>query len=281
MVTSKILGGLGNQMFQYAVGKNLALKNKTELSLDLNELLNRQTVVDYTLRDFELDVFNIDYKIFKKKDQSRLRSKVSQILCPIIFVKEQNFLYDNEIIKKKGNLYLDGYWQNERYFKDIRNIILQDFTFKTPPNYLNNQLINSIASANSIAVHVRRGDYISNHNANSYHGICTKEYYTNAFNIIKSKVDNPTFFVFSDDLKAAKEILDFESNIVLVDINSNGKNADDLRLMIGCKHNIIANSTFSWWGAWLGTNSDKLVVAPKCWFAKIETDIIPNRWIKV
>lgn len=279
MVRVKLWGGLGNQMFQYALGRSLALKNRTYLQLDLSEYIVKNEAADYISRNFELDLFNVSYVTESK--ENFIVTKVLNYVSPVKYVQENGFVYDPSVLEKKGRLYLYGYWQCEKYFKSIESTIRKDFTFKKQPNTANTQYLDQIAKVNAVSIHFRRGDYITVQTAVNFNGICTIEYYKEAIELIKSKVKNPHFFVFSDDLSWVKENIAFEDPHTYVDGNAGEYSYEDMRLMAACKHNIIANSTFSWWGAWLNNNQDKVVVAPKNWFKTEKTDIIPDRWIKI
>jgi len=281
MIVVKLRGGLGNQMFQYAIGRNLALKNNTKLKLDVTELGQDK------LRDYELDIFNISGSIASRLEMMFIRKCsrgiISRILGPHCFyIQQKDRYFDASILGKKGNIYLDGYWQSENYFKDIRNIIIKDFTIRCDPDKRNKSMLEKIENSNSVCIHVRRRDYISNKKTSEVHGTCSLEYYHNAVKIIEKKVSNPTFFVFSDDLQWTKVNLKLKHPTYYVCINNTEKGYEDLRLMSNCKHFIVANSSFSWWGAWLSNNSDKIICAPKRWFvSENEGDIIPKSWIRV
>ena len=198
--------------------------------------------------------------------------------------KEKSFSFDKRVFDLNGNIYLDGYWQTEKYFKEIEEIIRKEFTVKNELADKNKEIAEEIKKTNSVSLHIRRADYITDKRTNSHHGTCGSAYYEQAVAIIAEKVKTPHFFVFSDDMDWAKKsiILDFPT--VYVDHNNAVTNYEDLRLMHLCKHNIIANSSFSWWGAWLNNNPQKIVVVPKRWFVtdKMDTrDLIPNTWVKM
>ena len=273
------MGGLGNQMFQYALGRSLALKNRTYLQLDLSEYQDKNEAADYISRNFELDLFNVNY--ITESKENFIVTKILNYTSPVKYVQENGYVYDPSVLEKKGRLYLYGYWQCENYFKSIEDTIREDFTFKKQPNAANTQYLNQIAKVNAVSIHFRRGDYVTVQTAVNFNGICTVDYYKNAIAQIKSKLENPHFFVFSDDLSWVKENIDFKDPHTYVDGNSGEYSYEDMRLMAACKHNIIANSTFSWWGAWLNHNKDKVVVAPQNWFKTEKTDIIPDNWIKI
>lgn len=181
-----------------------------------------------------------------------------------------------------------GYFQSEKYFIDYSQRIRQSFTFKNKPDELNSEMLNRIKETESISLHIRRGDYVSNLTANSEHGLCSIDYYKKAVEYIKSKTEsrgNRCFFLFSDDPIWVKENMMFLGDeMVVVDFNTGEKSYEDMRLMSMCKHNIIANSSFSWWAAWLNNNPDKIVIAPDKWFVVdyYDTcDLYPDNFIKI
>ncbi|MDR2407204.1 MAG: alpha-1,2-fucosyltransferase [Bacteroidales bacterium] len=187
-----------------------------------------------------------------------------------------------DIDKLAYDCYLDGYWQNELYFKDCEDIVRRKYQFITPLDLKNNDLKNKICSVNSVSIHVRRGDYLKH---KMYLGLCDKDYYVNAISYMKKKIDHPVFFVFSNDINWCKSNLRDvinDSCSEYIDWNKKGKSYIDMQLMSICKHNIIANSSFSWWGAWLNNNIDKIVIAPKKWL-NIELIIQPQckDWILI
>jgi len=284
MIVVKLKGGLGNQMFQYALGRNLSLRNKTELKFDLTELEQDK------LRYYELDIFNVSATVASKSEIMLIRKNSKGIISKILGILGQHYLcieqkdlyFDASINKKKGDIYLEGYWQCENYFKDIRDIIINDFTIKSDSNKKNKSMLKKIEKSNSVCIHVRRGDYVYNKKTNKFHGVCSAEYYNNAVKIIQKKAKNPEFFIFSDDLQWTKANLIFKHPTIYVDINNTEKGYEDLRLMSNCKHFIIANSSFSWWSAWLSNNPEKIICAPQKWFvSEEEGDIIPKSWIRV
>lgn len=290
MIITRLFGGLGNQMFQYAIGRALAEKNKADLKMDLSGYENQ---IGVTPRQYELSIFKIKEDFSNYKENKNIKGKEFKGLFKKVlnklhiklggsgYIIEKHYNFDKDVLNLGDNVYLEGYWQTEKYFLDIANIIRSEFSLKDEFDHLNQEMLDKIDGYNSVSVHIRRGDYISNQNANSYHGICSLDYYRKAISLIASKSSNPVFFVFSDDLEWCKENLKIEWPIIFVDGN---KNYEDLMMMSQCKHNIIANSSFSWWGAWLNANSDKIVVAPQQWVAdkSVNTiDIIPESWLKI
>lgn len=267
MIIVKILGGLGNQMFQYSMGKYLAVKHNTELRLNLAGFES------YKTWKFELDNLNVDYKIYKQSFFKKYKR-----------IDEKHFHFDADMLNMSDNIYIVGYWQSEKYFKTIREHLLKDFSVKSAINKENQDILNLINSTNSVSLHVRRGDYLTNPSASTLHGTCTVEYYNNAIQYIARSVENPHFFLFSDDIEWVVENIKCDHPVKAVDINTIDNGYDDLRLMMNCKHNIIANSSFSWWGAWLNNNPDKIVIAPERWFLTDEysaEDVVPEEWIKL
>lgn len=274
MIITKLSGGLGNQMFQYALGRVLAIKNHAKLVLDLSGYKN-QAAID-TPRQYELGIFNIQAAKYSRN--------IFNFLRPRKLISENSHSFDPAILKLKGNLHLVGYWQSEKYFAEYADIIRQDFTYNTSPAGKNKKLLHDISKSNSVSIHIRRGDYIKIPSTNQFHGTCGLEYYQSAVKIIKQKVKNPIFYIFSDDINWCKNNLNIIGKTVYIDHNQGAKSWEDMRLMSYCKHNIIANSSFSWWGAWLNNNPKKIIIAPRQWFndQSIDTkDLLPATWIKM
>ena len=283
MIVVKIRGGLGNQMFQYAAGRMLALANTCELKLDLSWF--KLSLSDTTARKYELGVFEIaeNFSSFTETAYLRLASAIP-FLTPC-YKKEASFNFDPSILKSGVNTYLDGYWQSYKYFQLIHDVIQNDFKFKYPLTGENIRFAEQVtADANSVAVHIRRGDYISNRNNVAFHGICPLSYYSDAVERIRAQFAAAHFYVFSDDPSWVRENFPCDSSFTIVDHNTPDNAAEDLRLMTLCKHHIIANSTFSWWGAWLCRNPGKVVIAPQRWFndpRMNSQDLIPDTWIRI
>lgn len=273
------LGGLGNQMFQYAFYRKLELMGK-EVYLDLSEFNN------YDLHNgFELQkIFAVAPKIIpsiavKKFRQNKFFKVLARLKLYQRIISQSEFNFNSKYLDYSFSRYLIGYWQSESYFAEIERQIREDFTF--PSLDAANQLIaNQIRSTNAISLHVRMGDYV-NHPLHG--GICTKEFYLRAIDIIKDKVEDPQFFIFSNEIDWCKNNLPL-ANAVYVGGNDGENSYRDMQLMSLCKHNIIANSSFSWWGAWLNSNINKIVIAPAKWFndPQINTsDLLPASWVKI
>jgi len=286
MIITRISGGLGNQMFQYAIAKAMAKKNSDIFKLDISFYPKQ------TLRKYELNQFNIEENIASEKECVKLRGKedflfkvkrklgVENIRPSEYYLEKEITIFDQNLWNKKGNIYLDGFWQNEDYFKDIRDEILKDFTLKDDISNEAKKYLEDIKNSQSVSLHVRRGDYVQNAHTNSVHGTCDLEYYQKAIKYIEQNVENPIFYIFSDDIEWCKENFEFLENKVFIDDTKSA--FDDLELMKNCKHNIIANSTFSWWGAWLNQSDEKIVVTPKIWFSsKNNLTLSCKEWIQV
>lgn len=266
MIITKLVGGLGNQMYQYAVGRRLAWKHNTVLKLDISEFQR------YKLHKYSLGAFNIQANFAGPEE-----------IAGLTHVRERHFHFDPEVMNLDDNVYLDGYWQSWRYFADIADIIQREFTVKTAAAGRDRQLSEQIASTQSVSLHIRRGDYVSDSRTQQVHGSCDIDYYLGCVDELTKTVRNPHFFIFSDDPQWARENLKLNFPTTLVDHNGLEKNYEDLRLMSQCKHHIIANSTFSLWAALLNPKSDKMVFAPRQWFnaSKNNTkDVLPENWIK-
>lgn len=293
----KLNGGLGNQMFQYAFAYALSKKNKIQLILDFWWFEAVKSHVNVTPRTFELDVFNTDYKIATEEALSQVirennLSKFQKILWKIfkikkykpqknVYVQKSAFDFNKNLFNATEYLYYDGYFQNEKYFKDYRNEILKCFSLKDSLDEKNQSALELIQSSNAVSLHIRRGDYVTLDFVNKLHGTCSLDYYKKAIEYILKHVKNPHFFLFSDDIEWVVANLKIDYPYTVIDFNRD-KGWLDLNLMKHCKHNIIANSSFSWWGAWLNENSDKIVIAPKKWLAaKQKYDILPKEWIKL
>lgn len=293
-------GGLGNQLFQFITGYVLAKKNKINLRINIESFNSYD-------REFELDKFpeirklnipkiknfNFFFKIYLylyHKFYKILKiSRIYKFINYFFFLDKQEFekspfIFNQDLLKKKiiKNLSIIGFFQSEKYFVRYKKIVLKLFKFPKIKNKLVHNHLNLIKNMNSVAIHIRRGDYFNNPKVRNVHGILGQDYYKKSISYVKKRVKNPFYFIFSDDVELVKKTFLFfnKKNYIFIDTKSS---INDLHLMSNCKHFIIANSTFSWWGAWLSKNKDKIICAPKNWVrAKISTpDIIPESWIKI
>lgn len=288
MIIAELFGGLGNQMFQYATARRLAYVHRTKLKLDVSAF-NSQTLRKYALNCFDIqeafasqDEIN-KYKPWKMKLSKRIIAKIKKIASPqpYFFVKERFHQFDSEILNLPNNVYLSGYWQSEKYFEDIKTIILKDFQIKIPQTCKNKTLSKIIESCNSVSIHIRRSDYVTNPKVSKFMDVCGIDYYHFCIHQITRNLNKPNFFVFSDDPEWVKGKLKTKSPMVIIDCNGTENVFEDLRLISQCKHNIIANSSFSWWGAWINKNPNKIVIAPKIWSKNLKMnckDVVPKDW---
>ena len=289
MIVARISGGLGNQMFQYALGRHLAIRNNTILKLDVTSFDSYEWH-KYSLNYLNIQedfANNIEIKQFKQNHStyfSKIFQRIWMNLTDKTFFREAGLEFNADVFNLSGDIYLEGYWQSENYFKSIKDVLDAEFTARVEVPERDLSLLNEIVSPNSVGLHVRRGNYASVPEVTKTHGLIDIDYYRTAVDIIKSKISAPVLFIFSDDIYWAKNNLSFDIPHFYVESNSERPAVDDLRLMSSCQHNIIANSTFSWWAAWLNKNENKLVIAPKRWFNDLSIssrDIIPSNWIKL
>ncbi len=290
MIVSELMGGLGNQMFQYAIGRQLAIKNKTDLFLDTHFLLDRSPKKNFSYRNYDLSIFNITPKfapleISKKYSSSRNRIKkyLQKIINPgnLQYITQTDFNFIPDILNSPDNTYLSGYWQTEKYFKEIETVLRADFSFKNTIGENTKELVKKINDCNAVCLHVRRGDFVTN----PTHGTPGTDYYKSAETIISQKIINPVFFIFSDEIDWCKENIHLSGETYYVGDEFTGEKCRDyFELMILCKHFIIPNSSFGWWAAWLSNNNNKVVIAPRIWFKNSSwntIDLIPDTWIKI
>lgn len=297
MIIVKLMGGLGNQMFQYAAGRRLAEQHNTTLKLDTSFF--SKCIKGCTPRHFELQYLNITPEFTNWFEVAKFSGTATNSLvsgCLRLLrsagitasahnvYHEQIYHYDPVFEQLPDNTYLEGYWQSEKYFVGISDDIRQAFNLTSPIDDRNRLLGDEITSCNSVSVHIRRGDYIINKNAAQYHGTCSIDYYRKAVDLMMSQIDRPTFFVFSDDPNWARSNMGFISGVKFVTSNYLNRGVDDLRLLSSCKHHIIANSSFSWWGAWLGNDPEKMVIAPAQWYLSDDIDtanLCPQGWVRI
>lgn len=290
MIISNVIGGLGNQMFQYAAGRALALQHQTELFLDtadfdsyrLHSLLLMRlfpTACKPTEPATTRNLIGFRANAICKKILRKLNSP--KLSLPIIF--EPSERYWQQFSATPDNVYLDGYWQSESYFSSYEKQIRTDFTFPPLQTEVNQALAAEIAQSTAVSLHIRRGDYVSQAVNQSIYYQCDMDYYRAAIAHINANVRNPRYFVFSDDIAWAKTTFAAYDIYSFVSHNTGDQSYVDMQLMSLCKHNIIANSTFSWWGAWLNDNQAKIVISPREWFVngRSSKDLIPETWVQI
>jgi hypothetical protein len=289
MVIVRLKGGLGNQLFQYATGRAIARRRRVRLNIDLSGLDHG------THRTYELENFNTSGAVVSVEALEAFKGFAANRVGRFLddhrpyyrkaFVRESNFTFDPNILQASRRVYLEGFWQSENYFKDIESLLRRELTVRSELTGQNLAMAERIEqSSDSVSLHIRRGDYVSDPVQSEFHGTCALEYYQSAVAKLIGLGIQPTLFVFSDDIPWAEANLHFEQPMTF--INHNGAEAayEDLRLMSLCRHQIIANSSFSWWGAWLNPCSKKVVIAPRRWFkaADMDTrDLIPDNWFQI
>lgn len=290
VVIVRLAGGLGNQLFQYSAGRAVSQRLAIPLKLDLSAVRLGHK------RRYRLDHFNIEAKPTTRDELSSLVSssgglgrlyRWAQRFLPTrrrrIFVEGPTG-YDPRILKVGRRVYLVGYWQREEYFSPIENLLRRELTVRSEPDARNRDMLALIDRTQSVSVHVRRGDYVSDPVAHTYHGLCPLSYYDAAIKAMAERVPQLHLFVFSDDMEWTRRNLRYTCATTFVRHNGVEKDYEDLRLMARCKHHIIANSSFSWWGAWLSPYTSKIVIAPKRWFRDTgagRRDPVPARWLRL
>ncbi|MBW8015801.1 MAG: alpha-1,2-fucosyltransferase [Planctomycetes bacterium] len=305
MVFLRLMGGMGNQMFQYAMARTLCLKNGNELIIDPSLLSDNESMnsAGLSLRSYALDVFDIPaqitdsqpvQKVLKVRRQDKLKKAAAILFCSIAnkfsgswmvgIVERKKVGFDKSLLNLPSEVYLQGYFPSYKYFVDSEEVIRKEFAFNVEPGQQNRKIIDMISSSNSVSLHVRRGDYVSNEKTKDKFGVCSLEYYKRAVDYISKNVEQPHFFVFTNDLDYVEDNLEINCPATFVTENSGSKSFEDMRLMSLCKHNIIANSSFSWWGAWLNKNPEKIVICPSPAFDKLDIrdeDFYPEDWVSL
>lgn len=277
-------GGLGNQMFQYAAGRSLAIRLGVPLALDLS-WFGGQSERQFALSPFRIEAEqHSQYPWLLTRGQA-LVSRFSRRWLPSIMGvpvwREPHFHFSHDFKALTGPVYLEGYWQSERYFRDIRSLLLKEFVLREPLSLACVDLLKEISECNAICVHVRRGDYISSRSASIVHGTCSLDYYHGGVRELCQGLARPKCFVFSDEPAWVRASLTLPCPATVVDLNGPQNAHCDLALMIACQHFLIANSSLSWWAAWLGERAGKKVIAPDRWFLTPDRDtrdLLPVSW---
>lgn len=286
MVITHLKGGLGNQMFQYACGYALAKDFNSIHKLDTSYYTSIPS--NHTKRTFELSLFNISSPVLKESDLERILSKKTKLDKYLDDIKSKFYtiftgFYPIEKYFGVENLYLDGYFQSEKFFVKYRDYILKEFSLNGNQGEAYNRISKKITNEKrSISMHIRRGDYVTDIKASKHHGVLGVEYYKKGLNILN--IRNPKIFVFSDDIDWVRKEFTFLPKDTYFVSKHHFNSAQEIILMSLCKHNIIANSSFSWWGAWLNQNNKKNIIAPKRWTQSIlavNTDITPKDWYRI
>lgn len=285
MINVILNGNLGNNLFQYAIGKQLAVTNKTTVRLITYRYMNRHDILGRKAIK-QLRAFTMEPLVYAAMIPEVIGRRLG-IQWPFNkdkVHKEKSGCFYPEVLTLKDGICLDGYFQSEKYFKGIEHIIRNNLRFKKDTFGEEGAIYKEqISNLNSVGLHIRRGDYLKS----PLHNVCTMRYYANSIAYMRDRLVSPHFFVFSDDLEWCYENL-HNSNCSFVDIQAAKRNPIiDFQLMSLCKHNIISNSTFSWWAAWLNDNHEKVVVAPDRWFnderknVQALQDTIPAEWVRM
>ncbi len=281
MFIIKFQGGLGNQMFQYALYLSLQ-----SLGYDVRADLNRYEIKAGTIRHYELeDTFGIKVIPATETETKKLYAGSNDIIKKAIIKrigkktyfreKPVNVHFCSEIFDMKEG-YLEGYWQSELYFRDAADKVIEAFKFKYDDSELD------VVEGNTVAIHVRMGDYLEAEYQAIYGNICTKRYYSNAIKYMREHIENPKFIVFSDDVDKAKKLLQDEQDLTYATPDDSKGVAFDMYRISSCKHQIIANSSYSWWAAWLNSNREKIVIAPSKWINGVaHDDVVPGSWMRI
>lgn len=291
MIITEVMGGLANQMFQYALGKKLAINHNTQLKIDATQFKKQHLypyrlhtlniVEDFATTDDLQSVLRCAYFLprgFLRGAKKFFKGSFSNIFY------EKEFTFDNRILNVPDNSYLSGFWQSEKYFNDIRPILCKEFTPKLPPSKKNSFMLEKISKTQAVSVHFRRGDYVKHAKPSKIHGVLSLDYYYKAVEFIKRRVKNPHFYIFSDSIDWVREKFNPPFESTFMDFNDAAHEYEDFRLMSACKYHIIANSTFSWWAAWLSPQREKIVIGPKQWFhvSYLDTkDLFPSTWVRL
>jgi hypothetical protein len=289
---TKLLGGIGNQLFQYAMGRAVSLRNKTELILDLSGFEH------YKLRSYSLSAFALAQRFPSPREVAIIASSKKGIPPPkrslldlfsrtprsLQIIAEKSFsVFQPEALSAPANVYLDGYWQFPAYFEHIEDILRTDFRFIRPLHRGNKEILAQIRETEAVSVHVRRGDRVTDPEANQLHGTCEPSFYHQAISRICDECANPHFYFFSDEPDWARNNLRLPARHTIVQSPLGTPDFEELMLMSSCRHHIFGNSTYSWWGAWLNPRRDKIVITPKKWFRSIPEPpgLFPSGWIRI
>jgi hypothetical protein len=284
-VISRLHGGLGNQLFQYAVGRAVALRTGSELLLDTRKF-TKANPFQYDLGHFRIKARIADDRELPPGKDAPVAYGLWRLFgrSPR-FVREKGLGYNASIENLGANCYLHGYFQSERYFAAIADTLRRELSLVSAASGANAEMAERIRGGPSVSMHIRRGDYVSSAKARSTHGAPELAFYTRALREIRTRTgEDPVVYVFSNDPAWVRENMQVDAELVPVAINDGRTAHEDLRLMSLCDHHVIANSTFSWWGAWLNPSPTKIVAAPARWFASPKLsnpDITPDNWLRL
>ncbi|MCY4221321.1 MAG: alpha-1,2-fucosyltransferase [Thiotrichales bacterium] len=281
-----LIGGLGNQMFQYAAARAVTLRNDADLILDTTRTPMKGGGNHHLA--FALGHFAIAGRIGDASDLPPSRNRpVRHTIWRMTgrsprYIRERGLAFNSNIISLEPNCYLHGYFQSDRYFNDVSDQIRKELTIITQPDPVTRRWLHKIQTSNAISLHVRRGDYVTNAKFNAVFATCRPDYYRRAAGFIADQIAaDPEIYAFSDDIDWVRKNLELPFKMHFVDHNDYSTAYNDMRLMAACRHHVIANSSFSWWGAWLNSSEHKIVVAPAQWYRtarRDNPDITPGDW---
>lgn len=280
MVITQLAGGIGNQMFQYAAGHALAARLRSKFKIDTS----RYEWDKYR----KLEIQNLKITASKANTIERLAysaptkfpiNRLPAYLYPVTYFKENSTAFDTRSKSLSGNIYMVGTWHSYKYFESVTDSIRKEFRFRSRFSKPGQNIVREINKSNAVSIHVRRGDYVTSAKFSKVHPVQPISYYQQSIRLVEQRVKNPKYFIFSDDIGWCRDNLDIDNAVFVSEQTKSG--IEDLELMTHCQHAIIANSSFSWWGAWLITNQRKFVIAPKKWFADrsiVTKDIYLPEW---
>lgn len=294
MIVTKLQGGHSNQLFQYAAGRSLALSLGVDLYMDrqwFGAIAEGDTPRFYELDSYRLEQRFIDPGDFtlteERPKRSKLRSRLARRASPkpvLEHYRQKGHSFDANVLRLADDSYLEGWWQDERYFSRIRATLLDEIELRQPVAGQNAEWLRRIEDSVSVSLHVRRGDYVTNPVTRAFHGVLDASYYGAALGRLVELTGERTLelFVFSNDIDWCRRELQLGQRTSFVEGNSGPV---DMHLMKRCRHHIVANSSFSWWGAWLSDHPGKVVIAPRTWFsdaaADAEIEIVPPSWVRL
>ncbi|MFK8006492.1 MAG: alpha-1,2-fucosyltransferase [Saprospiraceae bacterium] len=292
MVTIRLKAGMGNQMFQYAFGLRMARALGVDLRIDLSLLLDRARGDKHVYRNYDLTIFNVSHdftinpSILKTLYKTK-SSKISKLTRKWIgrnknYIKEPHFHVSQDILNHpKDNTIYEGWWQSEDYFSEIAAEVKDVFSFIDPIQKDSKELLHKLQNSNSVCLNVRRTDFLKVDTLNT----TNEKYFFRAAKYIAERVENPVFYIFSDDVEWCRDNIRLDYPTEVIGHEHKGRKFGNyMQLMIACQHFIIPNSSYAWWAVWLNANPSKLVVAPKVWFndSEIDTsDLVPKEWMRL
>jgi hypothetical protein len=273
LIIVKFQGGLGNQMFQYALGKALQHSLGVVVKFDYTFLEDRTPSPGRVFRTYDLDLFGLEANRATPEEVQRYATEKAGkktiwqklgLLAKPSYIQEPHYTYWPQVFQLKGPAYLDGYWQSAKYFAACTRQLRNDFKFAKPVLPESASLLHEIEHTESVCINVRRSDLLKT----PFHLVCGDSYFRSAIAQLQTLVERPRFFVFSDDKAWCKSYFAaYENTMVIGEEHDGFKYGNKLQLMAACKHFIIPNSTFAWWAIWLANRKDNLVIAPKNWFS--------------